>query len=107
MNTETISCWVKGIGRTYDELIAEKVIPNLPIMRLYEGSEWLTMTPHAGLELIFWADTRRLEKVLIVFSPRSKETLSTLLNFHLPFRPEWINPLSARYSASLWIPKDQ
>jgi hypothetical protein len=37
MNAETIERWISSIGRTYDALVAEGVIPNQPLTELYQG----------------------------------------------------------------------
>jgi hypothetical protein len=61
MNAETIERWISSIGRTYDALVAEGVVPNQPLTELYQGRDWLSLKPGSGLELGFWTETKRLE----------------------------------------------
>jgi hypothetical protein len=66
MDAKTIERWIKSIGRPYDALVAEGVIPNQPLTELYKGRDWLTVKPGNGLELSFWAENRCLETFHIV-----------------------------------------
>lgn len=69
MDASTINRWVKSLGRTFDELVAEGIIPHMPLQELYEGRDWLDIEPVPGVGMEFWADTRRLEKVLFTLIP--------------------------------------
>lgn len=73
MDASTINRWVKSFGLTYEELVAKGDICNQPMTKLYDDSEWLTLTPESGLELDFWAESKRLEKVLISLIPTEKD----------------------------------
>lgn len=66
MDAAIIERWIKSIGRSYDVLIAEGVIPNQPLTELYKGRDWLTLKPGGGLELSFWTETKSLETFHIV-----------------------------------------
>ncbi len=65
MDAATITHWVNSLGRSYDVLVAEKIIPNMPLQELYTGRDWLDIEPAGGLELSFLAKSRRLETVYI------------------------------------------
>lgn len=65
MNAATITRWIKNLGRPYDALVAEGLIPNQPLTELYKGRDWLTLKPGNGLELSFWAETKRFERLFI------------------------------------------
>lgn len=65
MDAATITRWIKNLGRPYDALVAEGVIPGLPLQELYKGRDWLYIEPAGGLELSFWAETKCLESIYI------------------------------------------
>jgi len=66
MDALRINRLIRGLGSTYEELLAEDVIPNLPLEPSFVDDEHedLIQTPEPGVELWFWAATRRLERVL-------------------------------------------
>lgn len=65
MNAATIERWIKNLGRPYDSLVAEGIIPNMPLQELYKGRDWIDIEPADGLELSFWAETKRFERIFI------------------------------------------
>ncbi|WP_226478688.1 DUF6392 family protein [Pseudomonas sp. MWU16-30323] len=67
MDSFTINGWLAGLGRTYGELVSEGTILNLPLKSMFDTSdnEDLLQNPAAGVKLWFWADSRRLKKVMI------------------------------------------
>lgn len=66
MSAMTIERWINHLGSFYDDLIADSVIPNLPLIELYKGRDGLSLKkPARGLELSFWADTKRYERLFI------------------------------------------
>lgn len=65
MNVTTIERWIKKLGQRYDTLIAEGSIPTQELVEHYPGRDWLTIQPAPGLELSFWAETQRFEKLFI------------------------------------------
>lgn len=66
MTDVCIARWIKNLGRPYDTLVAEGIIPNLPLQELYKGRDWLDIEPADGLELSFEAKAKRLETIHIV-----------------------------------------
>lgn len=69
MDVVMINNLVAGFGRHYEILVAEGAIPDVPLSELYTGRDWLTLKPGKGLELLFWAQTKRLETLNIVLLP--------------------------------------
>ncbi|EMM5100990.1 DUF6392 family protein [Pseudomonas aeruginosa] len=65
MDAATITRWIKHLGRPYDALVNEGIIPSLPLQELYKGRDWLDIEPGDGLELSFWAETKRFERLFI------------------------------------------
>ncbi|MBU3055798.1 DUF6392 family protein [Pseudomonas indica] len=65
MDVTTIERWIMNLGRPYDALVAEGIIPNMPLQGLYPGRDWLDIQPASGLELSFWAETKRFERLFI------------------------------------------
>jgi hypothetical protein len=67
MQAAIINRWVKNLGRNYDDLVSEGVIPDQPLAPLLSGdvSEELIQSPVPGVSLWFWTQTKRLEKVMI------------------------------------------
>ncbi|MBF8796171.1 DUF6392 family protein [Pseudomonas aeruginosa] len=65
MDAATIERWILNLGRPYDALAVEGAIPGQPLTQLYKGRDWLTLKPEKGLELSFWAETKRLESIYI------------------------------------------
>lgn len=65
MNSVNMERLIKNLGCSYDALIANNVIDNLPLQTLYEDSESLEIEPVPGIELIFWPETLRFEVIYI------------------------------------------
>lgn len=63
MNTEVVVSWIKGLGLFHDVLSANKTIPDQPLLEFYEGRDWLHIEPEPGVELSFWAESKRFEKL--------------------------------------------
>ena len=75
MNAKTIEGWIRSLGRRYDVLIAEGLIPNQPLQELYEGRDRLYLEPALGLSLSFWAETKRLETLFIALLKSTPSTV--------------------------------
>lgn len=65
VNAQTIQLWVASLGLGLSELIAKGVIPNQPLTKPFRESNWPTMHPFEGVELVFKDDTKCLEQVMI------------------------------------------
>jgi len=68
MNSVNMERLIKNLGCSYDALIANKVIDNLPLQDLYEDGESLEIEPVPGIELIFWPETLRFEVIYITLN---------------------------------------
>ncbi|CAD5105959.1 DUF6392 family protein [Zestomonas carbonaria] len=70
MDAVTINRLIRGLGHSYEELLADSVIPNLPLKPSFDGddNEDLIQTPEPGVELWFWVATRRLERILFTLT---------------------------------------
>lgn len=69
MDARTIEQWIKNLGRPYDALVIENIIPDMPLQELYRGRDWLDIEPADGLELSFQAATMLLETLYITLVP--------------------------------------
>lgn len=70
---------IKNLGCTFDALIANKVIDNLPLQDLYEDGESLEIEPAPGIELIFWPETQRFEVIYITLKDDQNSNLPVYL----------------------------
>lgn len=82
MKAETIYRWIKSLGRTYNELVSDGIISNMPLQTLYEGRNLLHVEPGAGLELDFGAESKRLVKLQIILNKMVEG--QTIYNDELP-----------------------
>ncbi|MFJ4371430.1 DUF6392 family protein [Pseudomonas japonica] len=64
MDAKTIESWIDNLGQSYETLLANGLV-NQPLQELYTGRDWLDVEPTAGLELSFWSETRRFERLFI------------------------------------------
>lgn len=65
MNSVNMERLIKNLGYSYDALIENKVIDNLPLQSLYEDGDSLEIEPVPGIELVFWPETNRFEVIYI------------------------------------------
>jgi hypothetical protein len=65
MGSATLERWIKHLGGTYDSLVAQGIIPDLPLQELYEDSDSLEIEPVEGIELGFWIKTKNLELIRV------------------------------------------
>lgn len=79
MNSENMERLIKNLGCSYDALIANKVIDNLPLQDLYEDGETLEVEPVPGVELIFWPETLRFEVIYITLKDSDNSNLPIYL----------------------------
>ncbi|WP_417286428.1 DUF6392 family protein [Cobetia marina] len=87
MDAATIERWIKNLGRPYDVLIAEGVIPNMPLQELYKGRDWIDIEPADGLELSFRAETKRFERLFITLLKSTPSTVEFKGELPKPFTP--------------------
>lgn len=63
MDSATLERLITCLGRTYEHLVADGIIPELPLEDLYESESTLEALPGEGVELCFWAEDHRFEAV--------------------------------------------
>lgn len=63
MNSATLERLISNLGCTYGQLVADGIIPVLPLEDLYDSETTLEALPEDGMELCFWAEDQRLEAV--------------------------------------------
>lgn len=71
MDAETINSLIKGLGHTYEKLLAEGLaLGSSPTPLFPDGqNEDLIQKPAPGVELWFCAENRKLERIVITLSP--------------------------------------
>lgn len=94
MNAEKLISLVKGLGRTYKELVAEDLVRSEPLRPLFnEGeNEDLIQKIEPGMELWFSEDTERLERITITLSAYFKEETVYTGELPLPFTQKMDQP---------------
>lgn len=85
MNAETIDGLVKNLGKTYDALIIDGLIPNQPLQALYNGRDRLHMELVPGVSLSFWAETRQFEALFITLTKSTPSTVEYRGELPKPF----------------------
>ena len=66
MNSESIKKIVGALGQSYGDLLKKNLIPETPLEKQYEDSEWLTLDVDTGVDLEFWGESKVAEKLHIV-----------------------------------------
>lgn len=87
MDAKTIEHWIKSLGRRYDVLVAEGVIPNQPLQELYPGRDLLDIIIAPGLSMSFWAETKRFETLFITLLKTTPSTTEYKGELPKPFAP--------------------
>lgn len=75
MSAAIIEKWIKSLGENYEELIAQEVIPNQPLLELYPDCDRLDLEPEVGVCLTFWAETKRLEALFVTLLKTTPSTV--------------------------------
>ncbi|XXE35861.1 hypothetical protein J3P78_27390 (plasmid) [Pseudomonas sp. R4-79] len=83
MNSVNMERLIKNLGCSYDALIANQVIDNLPLQDLYEDGESLEIEPVPGIELIFWPEALRFEVIYITLKD-DQNSNAPVFTGHLP-----------------------
>lgn len=92
MNAKIIEGWIKSLGQPYDTLIVKGLIPSQPLQELYKGRDWLDIEPASGLELSFWAQTKRFERLFITLLSTVEGTTEYKGELPQPFAPVMSQP---------------
>ncbi|MFD2642341.1 DUF6392 family protein [Pseudomonas japonica] len=87
MNAKEIINLVSSLGRTYKDLVAAGQIQDRALIPLFkEGeNEDLIYKPAPGMELWFWAETTRLERIVITLIARTEGTSVYSGELPIPF----------------------
>lgn len=88
MNTVSITTWIRKLGDSYDDLIVQGLIGDAVLRELYPGRDLLDMDPQAGLNLCFWAKTKRLETLFVTLKSTMPEIEEYLGGLPEPYRRE-------------------
>lgn len=94
MNTEKFISLIGGLGRTYQELVTERLISNEPLRPLFsEGeNEDLIQKTEPGMELWFWEETERLERISVTLAAYFDEETVYVGELPLPFTHKMDQP---------------
>ncbi|WP_324729590.1 DUF6392 family protein [Pseudomonas chlororaphis] len=65
MDSATLERWISNLGKSHDAMVAQGVISNQPLQDLYDSGDSLEIEPEPGIELSFWAETKRFEAIQI------------------------------------------
>lgn len=101
MDSTTIALWIKSLGRPYEFLVSEGIIPNIPLRELYKGRDWLDIEPEDGIELSFSAESKCLETLYIILVPAVEE--QAVYRGELP-KPLALSMSQADVKASFGVP---
>ncbi|MBC3411127.1 hypothetical protein HU720_07405 [Pseudomonas sp. SWRI51] len=69
MGVLKLDTYLGRLGRSYDELVMEGLLPPNSLQEIYDGSLTAFYEPDAGIELEFWAQSRTFEKLHITLAP--------------------------------------
>lgn len=70
MSSLHLKSYLDNLGRSYDELVSEGVVPADKVIEVYPGALSFYLQPAVGVTLRFWADTRTFEAVNILLAQR-------------------------------------
>ncbi|MHC8286102.1 DUF6392 family protein [Pseudomonas sp. XS1P51] len=86
MSAVTIERWIKALGATHDELIAQGIAFNQSPKALYPDCDLLDMAPEIGLSLTFWAETKRLETLFVTLKKSTPSTVEYKGELPTPYK---------------------
>lgn len=78
MNDKNLEHLISKLGSSHQVLIAENLIPDTKLVKMYEDEDTLELEMAPGIELVFWAESLRLEMIHINFQRASTEDESHL-----------------------------
>ncbi|WP_313738472.1 DUF6392 family protein [Pseudomonas sp.] len=65
MNTRQLEIYLESLGKAHHDLISSGVVSTQQFIEVYPGSWTLYLQPEKGLDLVFWAETKILERLII------------------------------------------
>lgn len=92
MKAKNIEKWIENLGRGYDSLIAEGVIPNQPLHELYPGRDLLDMIIAPGLSMSFGSQTKKFETLFITLLKSTPSTTAYDGELPNPFASSMTQP---------------
>lgn len=75
MSAATINKWIRALGQSYDELVAQGISFIQPPEALFLESALLDTEPEDGISLTFWAATERLETLFVTLKKSTPSTV--------------------------------
>jgi hypothetical protein len=87
MSVATIEQWIKALGASHDELIAQGITFNQSPKALYPNCDLLDMAPEIGLSLTFCAETKRLETLFVTLKKSTPSTVEYKGELPAPYKP--------------------
>lgn len=73
MNNNDFAKLISKMGSPHHVLVAENLIPATELKHLYEDEDTLELEIAPGIELVFWAETSRLEMIHINYERANVE----------------------------------
>ena len=65
MNASQLEIYLKNIGRSHADLVSEQIVTAEKLIEVYPDPLTLYLEPEPGLYLVFWAETKVFESLLI------------------------------------------
>lgn len=75
MSISKIEIWINSLGRSYEDLLAQEIIPDQPLLELFSGIDRLYLEVETGISLSFWAETERFEELYITLKKTTPSTV--------------------------------
>lgn len=75
MDRNNIHQWISRLGQFHDVLQKTGVITDQPLIELFPGIDEVFLVPESGLELVFWAETKRYESLFITLIKTTPSTI--------------------------------
>jgi hypothetical protein len=88
MSAATIDKWIRVLGGSYDELVAQGISFSQPPEALFPESSLLDTEPEVGINLTFWAETKRLEKLFVTLKKSTPSTVEYKGELPAPYKSE-------------------
>jgi hypothetical protein len=82
MKASELELLIECIGSPHEALVKQGIIPDLALTEMYEGRDRLGLDPEPGIELDFWRETGRFERLFVTLIRTTPST--TKYNGELP-----------------------
>lgn len=64
---------IKHMGHSYEDLVSNKILHGTSLENLYESDETLEVQLSPSIELVFWAETKRFEMIILKYDKSSSQ----------------------------------